>query len=154
MASFLRPQFTHRRPGADKRIVETSVFSRNAGRPRCRPRSSEEEIAHGYQFSIRGSSPEPYVVVFKAGSARLTASCTCQAGQQQQACKHRVGILEGDITELVSENPDEVKLVAAALAGTELQRTLQTVMEGEQAVTAAKAQLTAAKRMLSRVMHA
>ena len=46
------------------------------------------------QFLVQGSSAEPYETFVQAGK-ELSASCTCQAGQNGSHCKHRLNILEG-----------------------------------------------------------
>lgn len=105
-------------------------------------------------FLVKGSTAEPYRVAFKAGEGKLTATCNCQAGIQQQACRHRIALLDGDIPALASDNAEDVKLLVAALEGTPLHSALARVTQAEQKMAEAKALLTAAKRALSRFLHA
>ena len=53
------------------------------------------EISERMQFLVQGSSAEPYEVTFVQAGKELSASCTCQAGQNGLHCKHRLNILEG-----------------------------------------------------------
>lgn len=104
-------------------------------------------------FLVAGSAPEPYRVEFLKEGDRLTALCTCQAGQKRQACKHRLSLMAGYATGLDGENTNDVSALTDLLAGTQLHAAYQRVAEAEAASAAADKALPAAKRELSRVMH-
>ena len=63
-------------------------------------------------FHVKGSAPEPYVVVVTLSP--LSVSCNCQAALSGLPCKHRIlilsgkdpGIVEGDTSTLVSINKE------------------------------------------------
>lgn len=104
-------------------------------------------------FSIRGSAPEPYVVTFHLAPGTLAAFCTCPAGDQGQACKHRLRILAGDPAGIVDVDPEAVAAVRAAALGTPLAAALLGLAHAEAAAAAAKAALTAAKQQVSAAMR-
>ena len=54
------------------------------------------------RFQVRGSQPEPYTVVFIREGDRLTGSCTCEGAASGQNCKHRLALLNGDVSAVVS----------------------------------------------------
>lgn len=61
-----------------------------------------------YKFDIKSSSSEEiYAVIFKFD--KLTSiSCTCQAGLNNLLCKHRLNLMDGDITALVNKSDASV----------------------------------------------
>ena len=53
-------------------------------------------------FLVQGSSPEPYKVIFENhDDNKMTAFCTCQAGDFGDACKHRWNIIEGKTENII-----------------------------------------------------
>lgn len=56
------------------------------------------------EFLVQGSAPEPYRVSFWRVGDNVKSSCTCRAGKNGLACKHRIALLDGDVTNLVSAN--------------------------------------------------
>jgi hypothetical protein len=51
------------------------------------------------------SSDEIYKVVFKIENDLISINCNCNAGLAKMICKHRLNLLEGDITAVV-DNAD------------------------------------------------
>lgn len=57
-----------------------------------------------YKFNIKSSSSdEIYVVSFKFDNL-ITVNCTCQAGLNKMLCKHRLNLIDGDITSLANQS--------------------------------------------------
>lgn len=106
-----------------------------------------------WSFLVQGSGAEPYAVRFIAAGGQLTANCTCPAGGEGQACKHRLGILSGQPEGVVEGTSADVAEVRAAVAGTPLQRALEQLSEAEEMAAQAKARVSAAKKVVSRVMR-
>jgi hypothetical protein len=105
------------------------------------------------KFLVQGSAEEPYQVIFRKEKDILSATCTCQAGENGQVCKHRTSILDGNSEGIASENRDQVTTVVAWLPGTNIAVAIKALVtaEGEQerakkAVSAAKKNLAAAMR--------
>jgi hypothetical protein len=104
-------------------------------------------------FAIQGSAPDPYAVRFiRSGDGNLSASCTCPAGAMGQYCKHRLGILSGDPSGVVSGNAHEVPIIASWLSGSDVERTLRDLADSEAELEAAKKRVAAAKKAVARAM--
>lgn len=53
-------------------------------------------------FQVQGSGKRPYKITAEGEGANLVMYCTCPAGRNGQTfCKHRRGLLYGDITKVV-----------------------------------------------------
>lgn len=105
------------------------------------------------KIMVQGSAEEPYQVTFRKEGNNLSATCTCQAGENGQICKHRSSILEGNSEGIVSDNHAEVATVVAWLPGTNMAAAIRavTIAEGEyertkKAFSVAKKNLAAAMR--------
>ncbi|MBW6399981.1 hypothetical protein KPL78_19125 [Roseomonas sp. HJA6] len=105
-----------------------------------------------FTFLVSGSQPEPYRVVFTVDGADATALCTCPAGAFDRACKHRIGLLQGDISRLASANPDDLAALATAMEGTDILEAMRFLDEAEDRLEAAKTAVAEAKRRLARAM--
>jgi hypothetical protein len=77
-------------------------------------------------FQVQGSAPEPYLVRFWVEGKNLRSSCTCQAGNRGLACKHRVSLLEGDLTALINGSASAVYDLCSLAAGTDVEGALVT----------------------------
>lgn len=102
-------------------------------------------------FNVKGSSPEPYEIRFIKDGDSLTALCSCPAGQYGNFCKHRIAILDGVYTAIVSDNREQATMIADWLAGTDVEQALQEFRNSEN--TADKKAIAAAKRKLARAMN-
>ena len=104
-------------------------------------------------FLVKGSSPEPYELTFVKDGDSLTAICTCPAGTYGNFCKHRISILDGDISAIVSDNAELAKTVLAWLAGTDVEAALSELRAAEAAGEPSKQAVADAKRKLARAMN-
>lgn len=106
-----------------------------------------------YEFLVQGSAAEPYRITVKRRDAdKISAYCTCPAGENGMICKHRVRILRGSTEGVVSQNHADVQTVACWLAGTDVERALRTVDELEKEAEKIKKTISAAKKVLSRAL--
>ena len=104
-------------------------------------------------FLVQGSSPDPYEVEFiRRDHTKLSAYCNCAAGQNGQYCKHRMRILDGESQGVVSDNIDEVKLVASWLSGTDIAIAIQELKHLEGEADKIKKRISAAKKSLARAL--
>jgi hypothetical protein len=69
-----------------------------------------------------------------------------------QYCKHRLGVLGGDSSGIVSGNAQEVSTVVSWLAGSDVEKTLRSLAEAEVELDAAKKRVAAAKKAMARAM--
>lgn len=105
------------------------------------------------RFRIQGSAPDPYQIEFEHALGQLTARCTCPAGEARQACKHRIRLLAGDLSGMVDGTAEDVQLLRSLLPRTRLQDAIEAMALAESDMAVAKKRVSAAKHMLSRVMH-
>lgn len=85
-----------------------------------------------FEFLVQGSEVIPYTVTFSLNGNKITATCSCRAGIMGQLCKHRLSILSGDSTSIVSGNHAQVSLVSSYLVGTETETFMNSVKQLEQ----------------------
>lgn len=112
-----------------------------------------EHRMESIEFLVSGSAPEPYRVSFHREGGKLTAFCTCQAGLNGQACKHRLDILAGAVDGLPEGSGPDVRAVCAWLQGTALQQAVQQVQALEAEMDAVKRRLAVAKKGLAVTMR-
>ncbi|MDH3375304.1 MAG: hypothetical protein OEM85_18250 [Gammaproteobacteria bacterium] len=104
-------------------------------------------------FLVKGSSPEPYEVIFLKDGDKLTAICNCPAGQYSNFCKHRISILDGKFDAIASDNADQAPQVVAWLVGTDVEAALAELRAAQREPGPDKKALIAAKRKLARAMN-
>lgn len=105
------------------------------------------------EFHVQGSASEPYTVVFRRAGSNLTASCTCPAGvvrQYRQYCKHRIRIMSGDSTGIISQNISAVSDIQNWVKGTDVEKALNELHVAEQQLEAAKSLVSNCKKRLAR----
>ena len=76
------------------------------------------------EFRVQGSAVEPYTVRFWREGANLRSTCSCQAGARGLACKHRLNLLEGDVTQVVSGITSDVQRLRELCAGSDVESAL------------------------------
>ena len=104
-------------------------------------------------FLVQGSSLEPYNVIFQNDDSVLSATCTCQAGTMGQVCKHRLSILEGSASGIVSGNESEIATVISWLPGSKLALAMSSLAEAEAELEKAKKRVASSKKQLASAMH-
>lgn len=105
------------------------------------------------EFSVKGSTPDPYEITFIKDGDSLTAICSCPAGTFGNFCKHRIAILDGDASAIVSDNADKARVVREWLVGTDVETALKEMRNADWPAESAKDALAAAKRKLARAMN-
>ena len=104
-------------------------------------------------FDVKGSSKDPYEITFIKDGDSLTAICTCPAGTYGNFCKHRIAILDGNASAIVSSNADQAPTVVRWLAGSDVEAALTAFRAAEKADDPEKKELNTAKRKLARAMN-
>ena len=102
---------------------------------------------------VKGSSKDPYELIFIKDGDSLTALCNCPAGSFGNSCKHRVSILDSDAGAVVDDDKDKVATVVEWLKGTDVEAALSEMRATNADPDATKTAVTAAKRKLSRAMN-
>ena len=111
------------------------------------------EIMQKLTFKIQGSADEPYTLTFeKPSEGNLNGYCTCPAGQNGVYCKHRFGLLDGEVKNIVSGNESDLPVLAEMFKGSDVETTYLKVIELERQSASLKKQLSAAKKDLAMAM--
>lgn len=102
------------------------------------------------EFLVQGSAPEPYTVVFRRSGSNLTATCTCPAGFVGQYCKHRIRVIAGDATGIISSNVSAVPEIQNWVKGSDVEKALKELHLAEQQFEVAKKHVSNCKKRLAR----
>ena len=95
------------RPNAAPRRDMTRDFARSTSARALRvaaPGASAE-----LRFSMRGSTGNRYMVAFEDGVGGPYLRCSCPAGTHRRRCRHVDALVDGDVTDLISNNADDVE---------------------------------------------
>jgi hypothetical protein len=101
------------------------------------------------EFRVQGSAPEPYRVIFRKDELNLSATCTCPAGVMGQCCKHRIRIMSGNSTGIVSANINAISEIQSWVCGTNVEKALKEMSQAEQDYENAKNRLSLSKKRLA-----
>ena len=104
-------------------------------------------------FMVQGSACDPYKVTFQKVGSKLSAFCTCPAGENGQYCKHRFNILNGVSESIINEKYHESEILKSWLTGTDVEVALNEVVIAEEEFEVAKRNLAAAKRELAKAFR-
>ena len=69
----------------------------------------ERENRDCLNFTVRGSTGNRYEIVCDLLDGVFRPQCSCPAGQNRMRCKHLGALLDGDVTDLLSENLSDVE---------------------------------------------
>lgn len=107
------------------------------------------------KFKVKSSSGAgSYTVKFiKRDDNNLSAYCDCPAGDNGQACKHRLAILNGDSSGLVSKNRDDIKIVREWLKDSDIEKHLSILEQLESEAEKIKKAISTAKKELAKAMR-
>ena len=103
-------------------------------------------------FKVAGSEGDIYEIAGERHGARLRITCTCEAGQNGMHCRHRIALLDGDVTALRSGNKGDVEKLTEMLPGSDLETALAELAVAEAAVVAATTHVKGARAKVGRVM--
>ncbi|MGD0333906.1 MAG: hypothetical protein ABSA90_11715 [Xanthobacteraceae bacterium] len=90
------------------------------------------------QFQMRGSKGDVYDVEIDRAGDRISMSCTCEAGARGSYCHHRIELLRGDTSMLVSNNRPVAAKLPTFIAGTKLEQAMAELIAAEKAQAEAK----------------
>jgi DNA polymerase-3 subunit epsilon len=76
------------------------------------PVRRERKDAGGLRFLVRGSKGNEYEISEERRDGKFSLRCSCPAGQNRRVCKHVTALHDGDVTNLLSDNYDDVKKLA------------------------------------------
>lgn len=102
------------------------------------------------RFVVSSSSgPDQYDVVLSLVQEGVRMTCTCVAGELRKLCKHRVALLNGDVTMLVSgqEHAGQIKQL---ISGTKAEKLVHEITQLEIVAAQTARAIAGAKRALAR----
>ena len=106
------------------------------------------------EFTVSSSSSsELYYVHLHRYENKLICTCTCPAGQKQQACKHRLSILDGDMTNVQGGDTDRASEIKDFLVGSDVETALEKLRDLNSQKDALDKQIKAQKKLLSRTLQ-
>jgi len=103
------------------------------------------------RFRIASSQGDEYEVRATAADGRVWITCTCLAGEHGRQCKHRIGLLRGDVTAVLS-GADDVSALAEMVDRTPIAAAMARYDAADGAAAAAKRRLDEAKRHLAQAL--
>ncbi|MBY8974788.1 hypothetical protein KHP62_03145 [Rhodobacteraceae bacterium NNCM2] len=106
-----------------------------------------------YRFEVKGSAPEPYVVIIERSGDNLAASCDCPAGSKGQYCKHRFSLLAGSEEGVIGGDRHAIASLPSLLEGTDVARAIAALAAAEKDLVAAKKRVSEAKKGIAAAMR-
>jgi hypothetical protein len=100
-------------------------------------------------FSVQGSSSEPYRVSLIRDEGATLMVCTCEAGINGMHCKHRVRILLGSSEDVIDPITDDIKAAAIWIKGTPIESALLDCERLDAEAEDVKRRLKPAKKRLA-----
>lgn len=105
------------------------------------------------RFVVEGSNGDEYRVTLTRDATRANAFCICPAGENGQYCKHRIALLDGDISSLLSDNSADVESLKTFIRGSDLEEAHHAMCVDTKAYNTAKSHFDKAKRALTKSMY-
>ncbi|MBF0160438.1 MAG: hypothetical protein HQL58_13060 [Magnetococcales bacterium] len=103
-------------------------------------------------FQVADAHNKVFDVVFSRNGKNMTAICSCSAGVND-VCQHRINILSGSAKGIISRNADEVRKVASWVAGTDVGKALQDVLEYAKRLENATEDFNSARKRLVKALR-
>ena len=104
-----------------------------------------------YSFMVKGSNDTYSVSIAKNGS-NLIATCTCNAAKNGMACKHRLNILQGNSSDVISSNAHLVKEIPSFIEDTLDGQLLMELLTKEAQLEQLKIEVPKLKKQLARIL--
>ena len=104
-------------------------------------------------ISVVSDSGNFYNVTFKKADDVFTSSCNCTAGEHGQICKHRLNILNGDLSGTRDIKRDDILAMLTWFKETRAEEALKQLNSAQNELEQAKKRLASAKKQLSRILN-
>jgi len=76
-------------------------------------------------FKVQGRAPFPYTIIFWRLGKKISSSCDCFAGQGSYICKHRLALLQGNVTSLVDNDLANLHALHDMMIGSDAEEAYQ-----------------------------
>ena len=104
-------------------------------------------------FDVRDRDLVECRVTFVKSADNLSAFCTCDLGQSERYCDHRLDILRGDTSHIISDNVTDAAAVAQWAVGTDVYSAMLEIEQWENRAREAEHKLKAARHRLAVAMR-
>ena len=111
------------------------------------------EMGDELVFVVKGSRGDHYTVRASREDDNLTMTCTCRAGEVGIHCKHRLSLLMGDVSRLVSGNEEDVERLREMYAGSDVEHYVEQLRTAEEELKVAQAKVKALRKALGRALN-
>lgn len=117
-----------------------------------------EALQHPVQkirLVVQEGDSEPFEVVFQREGTNMSASCSCQQGDQSGLCSHRLTLLHGQLGDMMLLEGDEqdVERIPTLLPGTDIEQALKALEEAEELMKEAHEDYREAKEQMIDAMR-
>ena len=103
------------------------------------------------KFFVKGSEGN-YTVTFSKQGNNLTALCTCPAVEYGTHCKHRIALMKGDSSIILSDNKEDILKLQDMVRGTDVEEALNDYLETEKELEKLQEEFSKKKKKLARKM--
>lgn len=108
-----------------------------------------------YSFYIQGSSSDPYEVTVKYSDKKFNIFCDCPAGELGQNCKHKLQIINGELSKpskVVSGDLNQLALIPEVVKNFPIMGALEELKELELEAENLKKQISSHKKKIARLL--
>ncbi|HWR37844.1 MAG TPA: hypothetical protein VN622_18435 [Clostridia bacterium] len=110
-------------------------------------------MAETFSFTARGIAGNPHRVTFRIDECNLTGACSCADGTTGELCEHKLRILTGDPSQIVSGNESQVHDLLDYLPECDVWPHLERLISSKRQLEQAAEQYTEAKDALEHAMN-
>lgn len=110
-------------------------------------------MGQSIEFDVRDPTLVECRVTFVKSGDNLSVFCTCEMGRRQQYCAHRLDILRGDTSGIVSDNVAEATSIGQWAVGTDVYSAMLEIEQCEHRAAEADRRLDEAKLRLGVAMR-
>ncbi|MEM8772745.1 MAG: hypothetical protein AAGD92_13950 [Pseudomonadota bacterium] len=107
------------------------------------------------KFCVMGENDEIYDVSITRhaeNSANLTALCNCDKDRAGDFCSHRFEILEGDTSNLVSKNLDDMQILRGWIRGSDVEAAMNDLSRAKSDLKIARERYAYCRNVLAKRM--
>lgn len=104
------------------------------------------------QFSVAGSTGNLYEITASKVGDRFIMTCDCEAGIKGTHCKHRTALLDGECSNLLSDNRADIEKLQQLFSGSNAEKYYCELIQIENEIETLKSKLKSIKRAFSRAI--
>jgi|GEM_PF-3217945 len=101
------------------------------------------------EFEVKGGEGVSHKITADRAGDNLTLTCDCPTAFQGNICAHRLILLAGDTSLLMSGNPGEVDELKSMIAGTDVDQCMREIADLDSKIRSLSTQLDDVKKKLA-----